>query len=235
MKTKPIYFFIMIFIVMFSGCQSLMVEDQILPEPSVYEELWQNESDAIFLIDRNEYRAVYTLNDTNTIDLYHVPRANIKKSLEISNVAFRYTNGTILPQNKLIITENRSSTLITTPNSYGEIAFTSNRDGKSFQAPISIVGNYTVILPENAVVDIALLSRVVPSGYSSEYILNQENIHWKMPPGEAIYVQYYLIRDSQLLAVLLVFCGFSLIIYSIVYWIKIKKIKQKTRELDPHS
>ena len=224
----------MFFIVISAGCQSLMSEDQNLSEPSIYEGLWQNESDAVFQIDKNEYRAVYTLDGTNTINLYYVPRANIKKSLEISNVAFRHTNGTILPQSKLIIAENRSSTLITAPNSYGKIAFTSNRDGKSFQAPISVVGNYTAILPENAVVDMALLSRVGPSDYSSETISNRENIHWKMPPGEAIYVQYYLIRDSQLLAILLVLCGFSLIVYSIVYWIKIKKIKQKTREFGPH-
>ncbi len=226
---------LLLFLVICAGCQtiSIMESEPSPPDPLTYTSLWGHDEGALFQLEKKQYQAVYSIEDESKIDLYHIHRINTKRPLDLSNVQFRHPNGTIIFEDKLSIEQSRFSTSIILPSSPGKLGFTSPRSGKSFQAPVITSGNYVVILPKNSDVSISLLSKVSPSNYTTTFTSNQLHLHWNDPSSEAIYVQYYLARDAQLLAGLLLFCGASLLLYSLFFWSQMKRIRKNKFETDP--
>ena len=226
---------LLLFLVLCSGCQtiSLTESEPSPPNPLTYDSLWNSSENATFHLEKNQYRAVYHIENKSKIELYRIHRINTKKPLDITEVQFRYPNGTLVFEDKLSIERNRFSTSVILPSSPGKIGFISPRSGKSFQAPVIVTGNYTAILPNNSDVSISLLSKVSPSNYTTTFPSNQLHLHWNNPHFDSIYVQYYLFRDSQLLAALLIFCGVSLLIYSLIFWMQMKRIAKNKFEADP--
>ena len=210
-----------------------MESEPSAPDPLAYTSLWDHSEDALFQLEKKQYQAVYSIENESTIDLYRIHRINTKKPLDLSNVQFRHSNGTVIFEDKLSIERNRFSTSITLPSSPGKLGFTSPRSGKSFQAPVIVSGDYVVILPKDSDVSISLLSKVSPPNYTTTFTSNRLHLHWDDPSREAIYVQYYLARDAQLLAGLLLFCGASLLLYSLFFWSQIKRIRKNKFETDP--
>jgi len=226
---------LLLFLVICAGCQtiSIMEPEPSSPDPLAYAPLWDHSEDALFQLEQKQYQAVYSIKNESKVDLYRIHRINTKKPLDLSNVQFRHPNGTIIFEDKLLIERSRFSTSITLPNSPGKLGFTSPRSGKSFQAPVIFSGNYVVILPNDSDVSISLLSKVSPSNYTTTFTSNQLYLHWTDPSSEAIYVQYYLARDAQLLAGLLLFCGTSIVLYSLFFWSQMKRIRKTKFETDP--
>tara|TARA_A100001037_G_scaffold306560_1_gene352688 strand:+ start:11723 stop:12436 length:714 start_codon:yes stop_codon:yes gene_type:complete len=226
---------LLLLIVICTGCQTLPLTEpkSDFSDPLIYESLWNSNETAVFVMDKNQYRAVYSVENSSEIELYRIHRINTKKPLSISDVQFKHTNGTIAFESEIHIEQNRSFTLVTLPSKNGKLAFTSPRSGKSFQAPIALSGNYTVILPKDSDISISLLSKVIPSNHTTTLSPNQPKIRWENLSGGAIHVQYYLIRDSQLLAALLLLCSVSLLFYMVHFWWKMKHITKKKIDIEP--
>jgi hypothetical protein len=226
---------LLLLLVLCAGCQtiSLTGSEPSPSDPLAYDSLWKSSENAIFHLEKNQYQAVYYIENESKIELYRIHRINTKKPLDLTDVQFRYPNGTIIFEDKLSIERSRFSTSIILPSSPGKVGFTSPRSGKSFQAPVIVTGNYTVILPHNSDISISLLSKVSPSNYTTTLPSNQLYLHWKDPSSEILYIQYYLVRDSQLLAALLIFCGTSLLLYSLFFFLQMKRITKNRFEADP--
>ena len=222
-------------LVLCAGCQTISLpgSEPSPSDPLAYDPLWKSSENAIFHLEKNQYQAVYFIENESKIELYRIHRINTKKPLDITNVQFRYPNGTIIFEDELSIERSRFSTSVILPSSPGKVGFTSPRSGKSFQAPVIVTGNYTAILPNNSDISISLLSKVSPSNYTTTLPSNQLHLHWNDPYSDALYVQYYLVRDSQLLAALLILCGTSLILYSLFFFLQMKRIAKNKFQPDP--
>ena len=98
---------LLLFLVLCAGCQTISLpgSEPSPSDPLAYDLLWKSSENAIFHLEKNQYQAVYFIEKESKIELYRIHRINTKKPLDLTNVQFRYPNGTIIFEDELSITK----------------------------------------------------------------------------------------------------------------------------------
>ncbi|WP_247731669.1 DUF5803 family protein [Halovivax limisalsi] len=218
-----------------SGCSGLFggISDEQLDREGSYDDLRERNATVAIdvedggLLDEGSFRAVYTLNGTDELELYTSSFFSTQP-LDVSAVRFWYENGTMVTGSELDVEQDRSSTDISLPASNGTLAFTANTDGSSFSLPAYVEGSYDVTLPEDHRTSMYLFGSVSPSGYDRTVEDDRERLVWDEVDG-SISISYYQERDVP------IFVGIVLVVLSagavaLTYtYLKLRRL-QRTRE-----
>ncbi|WP_049923780.1 DUF5803 family protein [Halopiger djelfimassiliensis] len=194
----------------FAGCTSFFggISDEQLDREQEYDDLRDSEADvaidieAAGLIGNGEFRAVYDLNETETLSLY---RSNIVRdeALDVHSVRYWYPNGTEVTGSDLDIEQSRTSTEVRVPDGNGTLAFSGEAGSKTFHLPAYVEGSYEVTLPDGHRSSNFLFGNVDPGDYDRRIVDDQERLTWDHVDSP-ISIRYYLDRDIPLFVGLVV-------------------------------
>ncbi len=226
-------------LVALAGCTGIFGPEEVdegkLNENATYD--WESETNASITLNRTSYRAVYDIPNNSSYTIHNRDELGREESVPVSALRFRYDNGTVIsPANSsLTARQTGRSTVIDLPNnSSGQVAYSAERQGKSFATPVYTEGyTYAVTLPPGRRVGIPLLSQVTPGNYETDTnaTTNRMTVTWSEPvESRAIRVRFYLERD------LYIFAGLALVaivvgsVGTVYYWRQLQEVRRRRKE-----
>ena len=191
-------------LVTMAGCAAIFggISDEELDREQEYDDLRDRDADVVIdvesggFIGGGEFRAVYDLNDTESLSLY---RSSFYRetALDIHSVRYWYPNGTEVTGSDLHVDQGRSSTEVRVPDGNGTLAFSGDAGTRTFTLPAYTHGSYEVMLPEGYRSSNFLFGAASPGGYEREVVDDTERLYWDHNDG-TVNLRYYLPRDITL-------------------------------------
>lgn len=218
-----------------SGCAGFFggISDDQLDQEAEYDDLRERNATVAIdledggLLDDGSFRAVYTLNGTDELELYTSSLFR-DQALDIRAVRFWDDNGTTVVGSELDVEQDRSRTTVSLPTENGTLAFTATTDRSSVAIPAYVEGSYDVTLPADHRSSMFLFGSVSPSGYDRTVTDDQERLVWDDLEG-SLSISYYQERDVPLfVGLVLVVLGAGAVALSYTY-LKLKRLR-RTRE-----
>lgn len=195
----------LVVLVALAGCSTILGPGE--PDPEKINQNvsydWNMSANVTVDVTGDEYTAVYDLGNRSEIELYKRDALGTNHPLDVEGLKFQYPNGTVRNVSVDTVELNRRKAIVTLPAENGKLAFTSPRNGKSFNTPTFVGGSYEVTLPEGARVGVPILARVSPRGYETTLSEDRVTIEWEEVESDSISVRYYLSRDLWLFGGLL--------------------------------
>lgn len=187
-----------------AGCSTFFggISDEELDREAEYDDLRERNAtvaidiEAGGIVQDGEFRAVYTLNGTEEIELYRTELYR-EQAMDVHSVRFWYPNGTMVMGSELDVDQGRSRTTIGLPADNGTLAFSGSSGRKSFSLPNFVAGSYNVTLPEGYRSSSFLLGSVSPSGYERTIYDDREALTWEELDRD-LSLRYYHSRDVPL-------------------------------------
>ncbi|SDJ93396.1 DUF5803 family protein [Natronorubrum texcoconense] len=220
-----------------AGCSMFFggISDEDLDQEQEYDDLRDSDADVAIdlesgsLISSGEFRAVYELEDRESLSLY---RSNIysDRALDIHSVRYWYPNGTEVTGSELDVDQSQTSTDVRVPDGNGTLAFSGDADRKSFTLPAYVEGSYEVTIPEGHRTTAFLFGDVNPGGYEREVVDDRERLTWD-EMDSTLNLQYYLTRDIPL------FIGLVAVVTTVggigiaYYYRKVKRLREQREEM----
>lgn len=201
---------------------------------------WNESADAHVTVTADaEFRAVYDLNGSDTIELYRRDGFGGRNPLDARALRYRYPNGTVIDAGELrergAIERTGDELVVTAPDGDGRIAFTAGSTPKRFSLPTYREGSYEVVLPPERRVDFFLFGNVVPgSGSVSDSASDSGDrtvVSWDEVTADTVLVQFYLRRDLFVFGAVLagvVLVGLGGLGY---YRLQIRRLREQRDEL----
>jgi len=207
------------------------------PPETAYD--WDTSTDvSVTVTEDTTYRAVYDVSAFNdSIRLVEGGFLGTDTPVSIRSLRFRYPNGTVINGSAFdehggFVGTRNNGLVIEPPAEEGMMAYSGDGTPKQFSHPIAVEeGSYTVVLPENRETSIPLFGRIVPRPDSTETVDGRLTIVWAEASGETMLVRYYLPRDVQLFAGLLVGLVAVGVVGGAYYWRKIKQLRERREEM----
>jgi len=202
-----------------AGCSAILGPGE--PDPEKIEQNvsydWNTSANATINITKNEYTAVYVIDNRSHIELYQRDALGTEHPLEIEGLKFQHPNGTVTNVSTDNVDLQRKQATVTLPAEDGKLAFRSSRTGKQFGVPTFVEGTYNVTLPPGARVGIPILAQVSPRQYETELNDDRVTVKWDNVESRSISIRWYLARDlllfGGLFAVMLVLGGIGAAYY----------------------
>lgn len=213
--------------------------DDRLDQPPDVPYDWDTSTDvSITVTNDSTYRAVYDVSAFNeSIELAEGGFLGTDTPVTIRSLRYRYPNGTVINGSKFdehggAVGTQDNALVIEPPADDGMLAYSGDSTPKQFSHPIAVEeGSYTVVLPENRETSVPLFGRIVPQPDSTVTVDGRLHIVWASATGETLLVRYYLPRDVQLFAGLLVGLLGVGIVGGAYYWRKIKELRERREEV----
>lgn len=184
-----------------AGCTGGVVTDTALNESATYD--WDTEATGTIDVGTDSYKAVYVLDNTSEIELFHRGELGGDEPLPIRAIKFQYPNGTVVNASAMNVTETDSRTVISFPQSDGRFAYSARSRTGEVSIPVGMEGSYEVILPPGARIRVPIISSVRPGGYDQTLQDDRVHLQWDRVDSDVITVSYYLQRDLYLFSGLL--------------------------------
>lgn len=219
-------------LVTLSGCSAIFggIDDETLDREADYDELRASEADVAIGVEGGEFRAVYDLNETDSLSLYRSSLLS-EEPLEIEAVYYWYPNNeTVVRGSELAIDQGRTSTDVSVPDGNGTLAFSGTAGAKSLRLPAFVSGSYEVTLAEGHRTDNLLFGDVSPGGYERESVDGRERLTWEDLDG-ALSIRYFHERDLPLFVG---FVAFVLVVGGLVvgyYYRQVKALEARRKQL----
>lgn len=187
-----------------AGCSAFFggISDEELDREAEYDDLRERNAtvaidiEAGGIVQDGEFRAVYTLNGTDEIELYREELYR-EQAMDVHAVRFWYPNGTVVTGSELAVDQGRSRTRIELPSENGTLAFSGETGRKSFVLPNFVAGSYNVTLPEGYRTSSFLLGSVSPGGYDRTVHGDRESLTWSDLDRD-LSLRYHHSRDVPL-------------------------------------
>lgn len=209
-----------------AGCATIFggISDETLDEEAEYDDLKAENVTVAIDVEGSEFRAVYDLNDTDSLELYRSGYYR-ERALDIRAVHYWYPNGTKVTGSELTVDQGRSSTDVVVPDGNGTLAFTGDAGSRTFTLPAYVDGSYVLYLPEGHRSTHLLFGRVSPGSYEREVADDRERISWEHVDG-TVRVQHYAQRDVPLFYGLV---SLAVIIGGTIMGIKYRQVQRLRR------
>ncbi|WP_136716050.1 DUF5803 family protein [Halorientalis salina] len=183
-----------------AGCSTILGPGE--PDPEKIEQNvsydWNTSANATFDITKDEYTAVYVVDNQSELELYQRDALGTRHPLDIEGVKFRYQNGTVTNVSAENVDLQRKRAVVSTPAEDGKLAFRSPRRGKQFGMPTFVSGSYEATLPPGARVDIPILAQVSPRGHETSIDDDRVTVSWDEVEAQSVSIRWYLARDLLL-------------------------------------
>lgn len=187
-----------------AGCSAFSggISDEELDREGEYDDLRErNATVAIDLeaggvVQDGEFRAVYSLDGTDEVELYRTELYR-DRAMDVHSVRFWHSNGTMVTGSDLDVDQGRSRTRIGLPADTGTLAFSGSAGRKSFALPNFVAGSYNVTLPDGYRSSSFLLGSVSPGGYDRTVRGDRESLAWSELEQD-LSLRYYHSRDVPL-------------------------------------
>ncbi|MFB6127029.1 MAG: DUF5803 family protein [Halolamina sp.] len=228
-------------LVLSSGCLGFVTgnEPQMerLNEAPDQSYAWNESVDAhVTVTDDANFRAVYDLNGSATIELYRRDGFGGRNPLDARALRYQYPNGTVIDAGELrerggSIERTGDAIVVTAPDGDGRIAFTADSTPKRFSLPTYREGSYEVVLPPDRRVEFFLFGNVVPGSGEVSRSGDRTVVDWAEVTTDTVLVQFYLQRDLFVFGAILVgivLVGLGGLGY---YRLQIRKLREKRDEL----
>lgn len=180
-------------LVVLAGCTGGVVSEEELAEEASYD--WETDAAATINVTGSDYRAVMTLDNQSTVELYHVAEIGGEEPLAIRAVQFRYPNGTVVNASSIDVEEADSRTVVELPAADGQFAYTTRSASGELFVPIAVNGSHEVMLPPGTKISAPFIGVAEPAGYDSTLRGERVHLYWDTVDGDTITVSYYLERD----------------------------------------
>ena len=236
MRRKLVALGLLVVLVGLSGCTGGLFggggpSEEQLNENATYN--WDTNASAVLDINKNNYTAVYEVQNRSEFELYYRDGLGSETPLQIRALKFQYRNGTVVDASALNVSTANSRTVVELPARFGKIAFTTGKNMKSISTPLFVEGgSYEVILPPGGDVDLPLLANVNPGGYSRIADGDRVRVRWEEVERGPVAVRFYLERDLLIFGVL----GGILVIVGLVggayYLRQLREIESRRDEVD---
>lgn len=184
-------------LVVLAGCTGGVVNEEALSEETTYD--WDTDAAATINVTGEDYRAVITLENQSTVELYREAQIGGEDPLPIRAVQFRYPNGTVVNASSIRVEEADSRTVVELPTDDGTFAYTvRSRAGELF-LPVDVNGSHEVILPPGTRISAPIIGVAEPAGFETS-IDEDDRVHlyWDSMDSDTLSVSYYLERDLYL-------------------------------------
>ncbi|QKY19580.1 hypothetical protein B4589_004000 [Halolamina sp. CBA1230] len=207
------------------------------PPEAAYD--WDAADDVHITVTSNvTYRAVYDASAVEEdIRLSRPGFLGTDQPLTISSLRYRYPNGTTINGSAFgdhggdVRTQN-NHLVIEPPGEEGWVAYSGESTPKQFTHPVAVEeGNYTVVLPEDREASIPLFGRIAPPADSKTVVDGHLTIEWTEISRESLSVRFYLPRDVQLFAGLLVGLLGVAIVGGAYYLRQIRELQERREEM----
>ena len=169
---------------------------------------WDAADDVHITVTENvTYHAVYDASVINdSIRLSRAGFLGTDEPLSVRALRYRYPNGTTINGSAFgdnggdVRTQN-NHLVIEPPGEDGHLAYSGESTPKRFIHPAAVQGaNYTLVLPEGREASIPLFGRIAPAADSKTVVDGHLTIEWTEISRNTISVRFYLPRDVQLFA-----------------------------------
>ncbi len=218
-------------LVVFAGCSAIFggISDEELDREEEYDDLLESDKDVAIDVEGGEFRAVYDLNETESLSLY---RTSFYREEAIDIWAVRYwdPDGSELNGSEIDVDQSRSETTIEVPDGNGTVAFSGPAGSKTFVLPAFVAGSYEVTLPEDHRTTNFLFGNVQPGGYDREVVDDRERLTWESNDS-TLSIRFYQTRDIPL------FVGVVLVVSALggvgiaYYYRQVKELREQREEL----
>jgi hypothetical protein len=220
---------------------------------------WNTSTDATIDIRANNYTSVLDVANKSTgdapdaeggptIELYQRDALGTEQPLSLTALQYRFPNGsrvvyesgeptlvgpngTAEPTDALSVSRTRRRTVVSLPDTEGQLAYTTNKVGKEIATPTFVEGSYRVVIPEDTAVAVPLIARVRPGGYTTERVDERVNIVWDPVRGQSLIVRYYLDRDLLILGALVALLGLAGLAGAVYYLLQIRELVERREEV----
>ena len=218
-------------LVLTAGCSALSggVDEGDLRKDVEHD--WNTTANATFDLGSDSYRAVYRINETESIKLYRPRRIQKSEPVDPGGLSFRYPNGTVVNLTTADVSQSDGTTVVTPPAENGSIGFAGSRTNKRLTVPTNVEGSYEVILPENGQVRYPFLGRVVPGADERTVENGRTRLRWEDPTRDTLVVEYYLVRDLVLLGGIVVVSGVAMIGGAAYFLLRIRRLRRRRDEV----
>lgn len=216
-----------------AGCSTILGPGE--PDPEKIEQNvsydWNTSANVTVNITKNEYTAVYVVENRSHIELYRRDALGTEHPLEIEGLKFQYQNGTVTNVSTENVELKRKQANVTLPAEDGKLAFRAPRSGKQFNMPTFVQGSYDVTLPQGARVEVPILAQVSPRQYQTTLESGRVTVSWDDVQSRSVSVRWYLARD------LLLFGGLFLIMLvvgsiGVLYYVRqIRELEERRAEV----
>lgn len=222
------------FLALLAGCTSPFgsgeVDQAALAQNQTYD--WDTSANSTLTVESDGIRAVYTLENRSTLEVYGFQRFNNKRPIDPVGLQFRYPNGTVVGPESMAVSKANSRTTIELPASAGQVALTLPKTGKRVRVPVVVDGSHEVILPQNAQVKYFLLGRVAPrADQRFEGPDGRVHLQWEDVSGDRVVVEYYLERDLFLFAAGLTLGSFILVGGLVYFWLQLRSLRERRQQV----
>lgn len=196
---------------------------------------WESNATATYdlSVSSDSFAAVVEITNQTSLDIYRTTAFRGDQEVSVSDLKFRFRNGTIVNATHagLTVTEGSDSTELGLPASNGTVAWTAGRSGKQWSTPVFVEGSHQVHLPESTRVGAPFLSQTSPGPDRSTVEDDQMTLYWEELDSGSLTVRYYLVRDLYIfggLAVVTLLLGIAGTAY---YFREIRAAQQKREEV----
>lgn len=194
------------FLLVTAGCLGGgAVDEDALDEPASYE--WNTTADATVSITGGSYQAVLAMDNRTNVSLFGPGEFGGESALSIRSVKYKYSNGTVVNASALSVTEANERTVVSVPESGGQLAYTARVLSNELFLPVAINGSYAVTLPPGAAVGAPIIGGARPGGYNVEQNGDRTTLRWENPETSILSVDYYQERNLYIFGALLGVAG----------------------------
>ncbi|MGB9988010.1 DUF5803 family protein [Salarchaeum japonicum] len=159
---------------------------------------WNASADASVDVSTGSYQAVYRVNNTTELSFSTPTDLTGDQPVTLSAVKFQYSNGTVVNESVVDVSQSRSSTTVSLPTDTGQVAFTAPADQRGVTVSTPVEGSYEVVLPGDMDVAIPVLGHVDPGGYDRSVEDGRVHLAWESLDSGHIEVTYYYEQDVYL-------------------------------------
>jgi len=217
-----------------AGCTSPFgggVDEERLNENATYE--WNDSADVYVNVTGGQFKAVYDVSgfEGDEFEMWQ-PGIESRNPLPIAALKYRYPNGTTVTAENLTVERKGGATVVTLPQSSGQVAFTARTDEKRLVLPNYLEGSYHVVLPENMRVGFPLFGQVSPGADERELDESTSRVHLRWDElSRNMNLQWYLARDLWLFAGLVLVLG-AIAAGGVAYYMyQIRELERKREDL----
>ncbi|AAG19233.1 MULTISPECIES: DUF5803 family protein [Halobacterium] len=210
----------------FGGPQSAATpSDEQLAQNATYE--WSHTAPVAVNMSRDTYTVVASVTDRQNVTIGRPAGRGDAAPTDISAVAFRHPNGTVVGSDAINVSTTDSALVATFPATNGTFAYTAPADGSQTVIPVVVNGSHSVTLPRGMRASLPIISSVQPGGYDRRIDDDRVRLAWDSVPADRIRISYYSQRNAMLfagLAVLLGLVGAGGVIY---YRLQIRQLESE--------
>jgi hypothetical protein len=194
---------------------------------------WDTDATVTYNLTSRQYTAIYDLANRSSIEVYSRAAIGGEQPLDVTNVRFRFPNGTVVNATHANLTVVRATkrTNITLPTRNGTLAYAGTRNGKEFRSPVFLEGSWAVTLPNSARVGVPFLSAAGPGGYNTSVADNRMTLRWANVTAQSVHARWYLQLDLFMFTTIVV-AGLGLAIGGSIYYIRqIRRLEARREEM----